>query len=119
MSIPSYHDYKSTHIDWLERIPRHWKLKSLKYCITRLGSGGTPETKQPEYWADEEDGDGLPWVSIGDMSNTEIVLHTQKRLALKGLASKGLEIFNAGSLLYSIYATLGKVATLGVDATFN
>jgi restriction endonuclease S subunit len=119
VSFTSYQDYKSTYIDWLEKIPHHWELKPLKYCITRLGSGGTPETKQPDYWADEEDIDALPWVSIGDMSSTEVVLQTQKKITQKGLASKGLEVFRAGSLLYSIYASLGKVSTLGVDAAFN
>jgi type I restriction enzyme S subunit len=38
---------------------------------------------------------------------------------LAGLKEKNLEIFPAGSLLYSIYATLGKVSVLGINAAFN
>lgn len=53
------------------------------------------------------------------MSNSAVVTSTSKSLTLEGLKEKKLEVFPAGSLLYSIYASLGKVAVLGVDATFN
>ena len=53
------------------------------------------------------------------MSNKSLVDSTAKRVSRQGLESKGLEVFPAGSLLYSIYASLGKVAILGTDAAFN
>ena len=119
MSLIPYQTYKPINLQWLERVPEHWELKALKHCIARLGSGGTPESGNPDYWADKEDEEGIPWVSIGDMTTKPIVTSTQKRITRSGLASKGLEIYPVGSLLYSIYASLGKVATLGIDATFN
>ncbi len=119
MSLIPYQTYKSTNLQWIERLPGHWELKALKHCIARLGSGGTPESGNPDYWTDDDDEEGMPWVSIGDMTTSPIVTSTQKRITRSGLASKGLEIFPVGSLLYSIYASLGKVATLGIDATFN
>ena len=119
MSLIPYQIYKPTNLQWIERVPGHWELKALKHCIARLGSGGTPESGNPDYWTNEEDEEGIPWVSIGDMTTKPIVTSTHKRITKSGQASKGLEVFPAGSLLYSIYASLGKVATLGIEATFN
>lgn len=119
MNAPPYPKYKDFSIPWLRELPEDWKLMSLKHCIKRLGSGGTPESGNPDFWADEEEFEGIPWVAIGDMTDNQNVKGTQKKITQFGLASKGLEIFPAGSLLYSIYASLGKVATLGIDAAFN
>ena len=47
---------KDSGIDWLGRIPAHWKVKRLRYVV-RLVSGSTPTTTVAEYW----DGD-IPWI---------------------------------------------------------
>jgi restriction endonuclease S subunit len=119
MSFPRYPAYKPSGVEWLGEVPEHWEVKQLKHCIHRLGSGGTPESGKPEYWADTELDDSIPWVAIGDMSSVSIVRSTAKALSLAGLKEKNLEIFPAGSLLYSIYASLGKVSVLGINAAFN
>jgi type I restriction enzyme S subunit len=119
MSFPRYPAYKPSGVEWLGEVPEHWRIKQLKYCIHRLGSGGTPESGNPDYWADNESDDSIPWVAIGDMSSVSIVYSTAKSLTQAGVKEKNLEIFHAGSLLYSIYASLGKVSILGVDAAFN
>jgi type I restriction enzyme S subunit len=106
-------------VEWLGEVPEHWEFKKLKHCILRLGSGGTPESSNPEFWADDDSEDSIPWVAIGDMSAVSRVTSTAKSLTPFGLSSKNLEIFPSGSLLYSIYASLGKVAILGMDAAFN
>jgi type I restriction enzyme, S subunit len=119
MSFPRYPAYKDSGVAWLGEVPEHWELKKLKHCILRLGSGGTPESSNPEFWADYDSKDSIPWVAIGDMSAVSRVTSTAKSLTPFGLSSKNLEIFPSGSLLYSIYASLGKVAILGIDAAFN
>jgi type I restriction enzyme S subunit len=119
MSFPRYPAYKPSGVKWLGQVPEHWELKKLKHCILRLGSGGTPESSNPEFWADDDSEDSIPWVAIGDMSAVSRVTSTAKSLTPFGLSSKNLEIFPSGSLLYSIYASLGKVAILGMDAAFN
>jgi type I restriction enzyme S subunit len=119
MSFPRYPAYKPSGVEWLGEVPEHWSIKQLKHCIHRLGSGGTPESGNPEYWADNESDDSIPWVAIGDMSSARVVYSTAKSLTQAGVKEKNLEIFPAGSLLYSIYASLGKVSILGVDAAFN
>jgi type I restriction enzyme S subunit len=119
MSFPRYPAYKDSGVEWLGEVPEHWELKKLKHCILRLGSGGTPESSNPEFWADHDSEGSIPWVAIGDMSAVLCVTSTAKSLSPLGLSSRSLEIFPSGSLLYSIYASLGKVAILGIDAAFN
>jgi len=119
MSFPRYPAYKPSGVQWLGEVPEHWSIKQLKHCIHRLGSGGTPESGNPDYWADNESDDSIPWVAIGDMSSASVVYSTAKSLTQAGITVKNLEIFPAGSLLYSIYASLGKVSILGVEAAFN
>jgi type I restriction enzyme S subunit len=119
MSFPRYPAYKPSSVEWLGEVPEHWEFKKLKHCILRLGSGGTPESSNPEFWADDYSDGSIPWVAIGDMSTVSRVTSTAKSLTPFGLSSKNLEVFPSGSLLYSIYASLGKVAILGIDAAFN
>lgn len=114
----SYYEYRESGVSWLEQIPGHWSSSYLKYSVSKIQSGGTPDTSNPDYWAWGEE-PGVPWVAIGDMTKTGIVLETEKRLTAKGLASKKLPVLPVGTLLYSMYASLGKVAVLGVDAVVN
>lgn len=106
---------KDSGIEWIGQIPEHWKVRKLKNLITFMKSGGTPASGNPDYYIDE----GTPWVAISDMSNVDVVTKTTKTLSDAAIADKGLEIFPAGTILYSIYASIGKVATLGVPATIN
>lgn len=70
-----------------------------------------------ENWTEGEE--GINWVSISDMSNTDYVYETAKKITFMGLKEKNLKILKRGTLIYSIYATLGKVAELKIDAVTN
>jgi type I restriction enzyme S subunit len=83
--------------------------------VAVLRAGGTPAVDRPEFWAD----DGLPWVSIGDMSDGTTVRATSRSVSAAGLAEKRLPVGAAGTLLLSMYASVGAVAELGCEATWN
>lgn len=120
MTTPRYKPYpayKDSGIEWLGEIPAHWDLKRLRNCVMRLESGGTPESDNFEYWTNDQS--GIPWVAISDMTRSFRVRDTSKRLTERGLRSKRLRILPAGTLLYSMYASLGKVALLEINATVN
>jgi type I restriction enzyme S subunit len=116
--LPENPPLKPSGIEWLGDIPAHWGVSRLKYCVANIFSGGTPESGNDEYWAWDDD-EGIPWVAIADMTRSPVVTNTDRRITRAGLASKRLQILPAGTLLYSMYASLGKVATLRVAATMN
>ena len=115
--LASYSEYRDSGIEWLGEIPAHWRLKSLKHSVARLESGGTPESDNTTYWTDEEH--GIPWIAISDMTRGFHVHETAKRITEEGRKSKRLLILPAGTLLYSMYASLGKVAVLEIEAVVN
>ena len=112
-----YPAYKDSGVEWLGEIPAGWIAKRLKNCVQRLESGGTPESDNFEYWTDDES--GFTWVAISDMTRSFHVHDTAKRLTERGLRSKRLPVLPSGTLLYSMYASLGKVALLAIDAVVN
>lgn len=116
--MTAYSEQSPTGHAWIGDLPRHWRLAKLKQAALRIESGGTPDTGAPEYWSDDEEG-GIPWVSIGDMSNRTCVDTTERRLSTRGVAVKGLRVFPAGTLLFSMYASLGHSAILMRPAAIN
>ena len=103
-------------VEWIGSIPENWNIDKLKYCTNEISSGGTPESSNLDYY---DDINGIPWVAIGDMSTKEYISSTSKKLTLEGIKSKNLKIYPSGTLLYSIFATIGKTSFLKTDATIN
>lgn len=110
-----YEEYKNSGVQWIGKVPEHWVVSRLKYFCEPLKSGGTPKSDDSRFYAAE----GTPWVAIADMSSTPLIIDTAKHLTEEGIADKNLNIFPPGTILYSIYATLGKVSELAVPACIN
>jgi type I restriction enzyme S subunit len=89
----------------------------LKHVLAGLISGGTPDTNNDDYWTDGDE--GIAWVAIGDMSTKAVVLATEKQITESGRASKRLHVMPPGTLIYSMYASMGHVAELAIPATIN
>ena len=117
MSYKTYEEYKDSNIDWIKKIPIHWMPYKLKHVINEFVAGGTPESSNDSYW--DENNDGIPWVAIGDMNDNDYINSTAKSITIEGLASKNLRILKKGTLIYSIFASLGKTSILNIDATTN
>jgi len=118
MKVKPYPEYKDSGVEWIGEIPVSWGIFKLKHMINEFISGGTPNSDNEKFWVQDEE-DGIPWVAIGDMTNNEVVMDTKKKITLDGLANKRLRILKSGTLIYSIFASLGKVSLLGIDATTN
>ena len=118
MRFPRYPKYKASGIEWLGDVPEEWAVSCLKHSVNEIYSGGTPDTGNPEYWAVDEQ-DSIPWVAISDMTRASSVERTEKQITRAGVASKRLRVLPKGTLLYSMYASLGKVAVLAKPATIN
>lgn len=87
------------------------KLKHVAHFV----AGGTPDTNNEQFWSKQ----GIPWVSIGDMSAVEVVTSTAKSLTKAGVRDRRLTLGEPGTVLFAMYASVGAVATLGIAATWN
>ena len=113
-----YDSYKDSGIEWIGVIPENWNKTYLKYCMSKIYGGGTPTTSEETYWSENEA--DIPWVAISDISSCDKELYlTKKKITEEGRKSKNLEIIPKGTLLLSIFASLGKTVRLGIDSTVN
>ena len=107
---------KDSGVEWIGEIPADWKVIKNKYLLSLLYSGGTPSVSNNDFYCFEG---GTPFVSISDMSTVDYVLSTQKRLTDSGLKDKNLKVLPIGTILYSIYATVGAVSELKIAAAIS
>ena len=77
-------------------------------------SGGTPSKSKIEYWKDGN----IPWIKISDFKEKYIKTSDEK-ITRTGLNNSSAKILERGTILYTIFASVGKVAVLDIEATTN
>ncbi len=103
--------YKQTEIG---EIPEDWSIFSLSKIVNIIG-GGTPKTTEPEYW----NGD-IPWISIVDFNGeNRFVYETEKSITESGLKNSSTQFLKKGQVIISARGTVGALAQVGKDMTFN
>ncbi len=81
--------------------------------IAEVKAGGTPSRTKLEYWNGE-----IPWVKISDIDSKYVTKYDESITKL-GLDNSSAKLFEKGTILYTIFATLGRVGILTFDATTN
>ena len=117
MMMTSYSKYKSSGIEWLSEVPVHWEVRRLKNCITRFYSGGTPNSGTQDFYCSRDN--GIPWLLISDMTGQRRIRRNSRSITEAGRKSKKLEVLPTGTILYSMYASIGAVSILEINATIN
>ena len=98
-------------------IPEGWTTRLFPE-VANYRAGRTPARANPDYWKGTDD--GVPWLSISDMTQFGVVSHTKERITKTAFEEVfRREIVPAGTLLMSFKLTIGRVATLGIDACHN
>ncbi len=82
--------------------------------IFDISSGGTPTRSKSEYW----DHGTIPWVKISDMKSMYLDV-TEEKITALGVSNSSTKLYRKGTFLLSIFATLGEVSILNIDATTN
>ena len=97
-------------------MPEGWEVKGIGDVVTTKG-GGTPSTKNPEYW----DGGEHCWATPKDMSRLShpVLLHTERRITEAGVNSISSGMLPVGTVLMSSRAPVGYLAIARVPTAIN
>lgn len=82
--------------------------------VCEIRSGGTPKRSVLEYWQDGT----IPWVKISDMKG-KYVCSTEECITESGMSNSSAKLFEKGTILYSIFASIGEVGILKIPAATN
>ncbi|ATP46893.1 type I restriction endonuclease subunit R [Pseudomonas putida] len=96
---------KSSGIEWIGNIPRHWSIRRIKFAA-KLESGHTPSKQVPEYWEDCD----IPWVSLNDskqLSAVDYISETAIQINSLGLANSSARLLPANAVVFTRDATIG------------
>lgn len=87
-------------------IPKHWKWVTLD-DIGIVVSGGTPSTKEPEFW-----NGNIPWITPADLSNHDEVYISKgnRNISQVGLEYSSAHLLPVNSIVFSSRAPIGYVA---------
>jgi type I restriction enzyme S subunit len=114
--MKKYPKYKASGVNWTNEVPEHWESWKLSHAFSRIGSGTTPESGNPDY----HDNGTINWLNTGDL-NDSILDSCAKKVTKKALEDyTSLKIFPAGSLVMAMYgATIGKTSIVNFETTTN
>ena len=77
-------------------------------------SGGTPSKSKNEYWKNGN----IPWIKISDFKD-KYIKFSEEKITKIGLENSSAKILKKGTILYTIFASVGKVVILDIEATTN
>ncbi|MBO9672200.1 MAG: restriction endonuclease subunit S [Sphingobacteriaceae bacterium] len=89
-----------------------WNYVELQH-LASIKSGGTPSRSNKAYW----NGD-IPWLKISDF-NDLYIRKSEEFISKIGLDNSSARIFPKGTILFTIFATIGKIGILDFEAATN
>ena len=97
-------------------VPEGWEVKAIEDVVTVKG-GGTPSTKNPDYWDDGEN----CWATPRDMSRLlhPVLLDTERHITDAGVNRISSGLLPVGTVLMSSRAPVGYLAVAGVPTAIN
>lgn len=82
--------------------------------ICEIVSGGTPARNNNSYWKGN-----IKWLTIQEFRDFDEVSETKETITEEGLKNSSAKLLPKGSVLVTIFATIGRVAILGAEMTTN
>lgn len=105
---------KPSGVPWLGDIPEHWEVRRTKLVFSRIVGGSTPSSTNESYW------DGpIVWVTPADISKTDRIRDSQRRITQVGLDSCSAELLPPDTLVVTSRAPVGNIALAEVPFCTN
>lgn len=82
-------------------------------CID-IKSGGTPSRSNPNFFKGN-----IPWVKISDFKELDYIYDTEEKITKEALKNSSAKLLPKNTVLVSIFATIGAVSILGIEAATN
>ncbi len=82
--------------------------------LCNIVSGGTPSRSKAEFWNEGT----IPWIKIGNIKG-KYINEADEFITQAGLDGSSAKLLSKGTVLYTIFATLGEVGVLQIDACTN
>ena len=82
--------------------------------ICEISAGGTPSRSNKEFWTDGN----IPWLKISDLKN-KYIDKSEEYITETALKNSSAKLFSKGTVLYTIFATIGETGILNFEATTN
>lgn len=97
-------------------VPSGWRVAPIGDVVEIVG-GGTPNTKEAEYWKPGE----FAWTTLKDLSGLQspVLLTTERLLSVKGVSKVSSGLLPTGTLLLSSRAPIGYLAIAQIPLAIN
>ena len=94
-----------------------WESLPIEELVASVSSGGTPRAGDPRYYAES----GTPFLKIDDISRCagRFVDKAEQSITHLALAESAAQIFPAGTILVTMYGTMGVTKTLRAPMATN
>lgn len=108
---------KDSGVEWIGRIPEHWKVGRIKFVANNIGSGTTPASSNLEYY----DGGTYPWIQSGDLYGKDIITDTTKKITFAAILNcPSLILQKKDFIIIAMYgASVGNISISKIDAYTN
>lgn len=109
-------EMKDSGIEWIGIIPEIWRLSHIGN-LAQIGSGGTPNRNNLEYWKDGT----IPWMSSGEI-NLEYVNDTAEKITELGMMNSNAKLLPVHTVMLGLIGqgkTKGLTAILNIECTCN
>ena len=90
-----------------------WDIVKLSE-VTTIESGGTPNTKNDEYWIHGN----VLWATLPDLQN-KYIFDTNRKITEKGLKNSSAKLLPKNSVIFSSRATIGDIAIAKNELSTN
>ena len=94
-------------------IPSKWPMHSIGQ-LCDLRAGGTPARARNNYW-----GGSIKWLKISDFKDFDLIRDTEETITQDGLESSNAKLLQAGTVVVTIFATIGRVGLVSTPMATN